>query len=319
MIDAIKFVQAATTRNKSDNLLHTHFIISEGRISATNGVLTLSSPIELDFECAPNAISFSKAISSANNDLSIVLTKAGRLSVKTGQLKVFVSCANLKKQNDNKKTTKVENFDGEDFLKMLSICYGFISDDISRAWSNGCLLVGQGAYATNNTILIEHWHNNHFHIGVNIPKQAIKEITKLKEAPISCEINESCICLNYESGKKIISQLIVDPFLNVARILQSKSNQTNIDESIFTAIEEIRPFCDRLGRIYFEQGVIKTSLSENDGAERSLRGFEVKGCYQADSFMLLRNVAKTIDLTAHPNPCLFFGKNLRGAIMGMRV
>ncbi|QFR59683.1 hypothetical protein P6F33_gp82 [Pseudomonas phage Quinobequin-P09] len=48
-------------------------------------------------------------------------------------------------------------------------------------------------------------------------------------------------------------------------------------------------------------------------------GFPFEGVYQIEMLKLLKDVAQKIDFSAYPNPCLFYGDRLRGAIVGMRL
>jgi hypothetical protein len=77
-------------------------------------------------------------------------------------------------------------------------------------------------------------------------------------------------------------------------------------------------FADELTRIHIQEGVLRTHLGDEQGASYEVDGLGITGLYQIKMLRLLQGVAETADFTRYPEPVLFFGKNLRGAIVGMR-
>jgi len=77
-------------------------------------------------------------------------------------------------------------------------------------------------------------------------------------------------------------------------------------------------FSDELTRVHLKDGILKTHLADEVGASYEVNGLGITGLYQIKMLRLLEGVAEEADFTRYPDPVLFFGKNLRGAIVGMR-
>ena len=182
MLAELKFVQGAVAKKDFLPAL-THFRIEDGRVRSFNGTLALSTPIQFDINCTPKAEPFIKAIQNCKETVTMTMTPAGRLGIKSGSFKAFIEC--VEEENYHAEPEGEEfDIDGEALLKALQAVAPFIGDDASRPWSNGVLLKGQSAYATNNVMLVEYWTGTTFPIVCNVPKVAIREMLRIGEAPL---------------------------------------------------------------------------------------------------------------------------------------
>lgn len=317
MLAELKFVQGAVAKKELIPTL-THFRIENGTVRSFNGTLALSSPIAFDIDCTPKAVPFVKAIQNCKETVTLSMTPAGRLSVKSGSFKAFIECVEEETPHVQPEGDKFE-IDGEALLQALKAIAPFISNDASRPWSNGVLLSKQSAFATNNIILVEYWVGSAFPITCNVPGMAIKEMIRINEPPIYAQATENSISFHYEDGRWIRSALYDLAWPDLTKVLDVPSNAEAINEEIFEALDVVRPFTDNLGRVYFHEGTIRTSLTDGDGASYDIENFTIDGVYQLEMLSLLKGSATSIDFTTYPKPCMFFGDRLRGAIIGMRV
>src|ERR1700748_928221 len=95
LLDSLKFVKGAVSR-KDQLAALTHFGIKDGRITAYNGLIALSSPIALSLDCQPKAAPFIKAIEiceSMEATPALSITKGGKLTVAAGKgFRVHIEC-----------------------------------------------------------------------------------------------------------------------------------------------------------------------------------------------------------------------------------
>lgn len=315
MLKELKFVQGAIAKKDLLPAL-THFRIEDGHVRSFNGTLALSSPIAFDIDCTPKAIPFVKAIQNCKDTVSLSMTPKGRLSVKSGSFKAFIDCVSEETPHV-KPEGKVLDIDGEILLKAFKALSPFIGDDASKPWTNGVLLKGHSAYATNNVILAEYWIGVSFPFIWNVPKSAIKEFVRINEAPIKIQYTDHNLSFHFEDGRWIRTTLLDTQWPDVERIIEVEAQPEEINPEIFEALEVIKPFIDAYGRIYFLPGKIATHIEETEGASYDIEGFDIQGAYRLEMLNLLKGVAKTIDLTLYPSPCAFFGENIRGVIIGM--
>ena len=317
MLKELKFVQGAVAKRDFLPAL-THFRIENNTVRSFNGTLALSSPIKLDIDCTPKAEPFVKAIQNCKETVSMAMTPTGRLSIKSGSFKAFIECVDHATPHVQPEGEEFD-IDGEALLKALKTISPFIGDDASRPWSNGVLLKGQSAFATNNVSLIEYWVGSTFPIVCNIPKVAVREMLRINEAPVCAQLNDKSISFHYTDGRWIRASLLEIGWPDLARILDVQCNAKPITDTLYEALEVIKPFVDKLERVYITDNVITTTLVDGEGASYEVPEFHYEGVYQLRILNLLKGVAKTIDFSSYPKPCIFYGDNLRGAIIGMRL
>lgn len=317
MLAELKFVVGSVAKKDYLPAL-THFCIENGTVRGYNGTLALCSPIPFDISCKPKATALVQAIRNCTETISLSMTAAGRLSIKSGKFKAFVECIEGESNHVVPEGQRI-NIDGVGFLAAVKAVAEFMGDDASRPWSNGILFKGQSAFATNNVIVVEYWTGVDFPIVVNIPRAAVKEILRINEAPEYAQVTEQSFSLHYSNKRWIRSQILSSEWPDLSSILNKPSNQIPVNPNLFEGLEVIKPFADKMGRIIFNEGSVCTSLTEGDGAKYEVEGLNYEGSYNVEMLASLAGVAHTIDLTTYPKPCLFMGDRLRGAIIGMRM
>ncbi len=315
MLKALKFVQGAVAKKEFIPAL-THFFIAEGKVRGFNGSLALCSPIPFDISCKPRADMLIKAISNCSETVQMSMTPTGRLSVKSGKFRALVECVKEEVAHIVPTGDHVA-IDGSAVLQAMNTLWTFVGNDATRPWSNGVLLQGSSAFATNNIVLVEYWLGSPFPLKINIPRDAIRELIRLKEPPIGAQVDETSITFHYQDGRWLRTQLLDSAWPDVNRILDMPGNPVPVHPALFEAIASVKPFVDKTGRILFGDGSIRTHATGDQGAHFNLEGFNYEGVYQADMVSLLEGVATKIDWTTYPKPCIFHGKRLRGAIIGM--
>jgi DNA polymerase III sliding clamp (beta) subunit (PCNA family) len=316
MLAELKFVAGAVAKKEFVPAL-THFCIENGTVRGYNGTLALCSPIPFDISCKPKAIPMVQAIRNCTETVTLSMTKAGRLSIKSGSFKTFIDCVETE-SNHVVPEGQMIDINGEALLTGLRAVAEFIGEDASRPWANGVLIKGQSIFATNNVVLVEYWTGVDFPLTINLPRMAVREILRIGEPPISAQADESSFSLHYENKKWIRSNLLTTDWPDLSKVLSQPSSPLDIPGALFEGLETIKPFVDKMGRVTFVDGYLRTSLVDGEGADYSVEGLHSEGSYNIEMLLLLKDAAKTIDFSLHPKPALFFGERLRGAIIGMR-
>lgn len=316
MLTELKFVQGSVAKKDFLPAL-THFVIEDGYVRGFNGTLALCSPIPFDIACKPKAATLIKAIGNCEESILLSMTPTGRLSVKSGKFKAFIDCVEGDTVHAMPEGDTVV-IDGAVLLQAFKVLAPFIGDDASRPWSNGILLKGASAYATNNITLVEYWTGVNVAEPLNIPRAAVRELLRIDEAPVSVQLSDKSITFHFDGGRWLRTQLFDTEWPDLARVLNRESAPQPLNAELFDALKTVQPFVDKLGRIHFTPGRVQTSLEEGEGAGYDLPGFEHTGIYQIEMLKLLEGTAQAIDWSTYPNPCMFFGERLRGAIIGMK-
>lgn len=325
MLKELKFVQGAVA--KKDFLpAMTHFRIENGTVRSFNGTLALCSPISFNLDCNPKADSLVKAITHCSDTITLAMTDSGRLKIQSGAFKAFIDCVTGDTPHAQPEGKEIQ-FDGEQLLKAITTLEPFVGNDASRPWSNGILLRDQSAFATNNVCLVEYWIGSNFPSVVNIPLVAIREMLRVNEPPTHGQLTQNSITFHYTDGRWIRTQLYNTEWPDLARVLDKECNPHAMLGSLFEGCEALKPFADKMGRVYLQGDTMRTHTDPNEGAsylleEQTLDGIEtlpLEGIYQIEMLNLLKGVATSIDLSLYPSPCIFYGDRLRGAIVGMKL
>ena len=317
MLTELKFVQGSVAKKDLLPAL-SHFCIENGTVRGFNGTIALCSPIPFDLSCKPKGDALVRAIGNCGESVALALTPAGRLSVKSGSFKAFVDCVDGETPHVLPSGQTVQ-IDGAALMAGLKAVSGFIGEDASRPWANGVLLRGQSMFATNNVTLIEYWVGAPFPLSVNIPRAAVRELLRIDEAPEKAQYDDSSVTFHYSGGRWLRSQLFSSEWPDLSRVLDQTSAQEPVPPGLFEAVDKIKPFADKLSRVYFGDGTIRTHETDGEGASYEVEGVRGPGVYNAHMLALLSGVAQTVDFNAYPKPCLFTGEQLRGAIIGMKA
>ena len=315
MLDAIRFVQGAVAKKDFVPVL-THFHIAGGIIRGYNGMLGLCSPIAVDLNASPRAIPFVKAIQTCQENIQLHMTPAGKLAIKSGTFKANIDCAQGTFPDMEPEGAEIPLTGG--LIAALRLLSPFIADDASRPWARGILFRNQSAFATNNIILIEHWLGSPFPVEVNIPRMAVIELLRIGEEPTRLQMTETNITFHYTEGRWMRTQTYSTEWPDLESILNRPNVQEPIPDGMWDAVDALAPFTDELGRIHFLDDILATGVTPDSGAAVEVPGNKTGGCFNFKQLALLKGVAATIDFSAAPKPCIFYGDKLRGAIVGMR-
>lgn len=315
---ALKFVKGAVAKKDFTPEL-THFRIRGGHVSGYNGKLSLSHPIDLDLDIAPLAVPFEKALSSAPEGVPITLdvTAAGRLAVRAGKFKVFVSChADIADSLFLEPEGTLHEID-IGLLGILNDVYPFIAEDASRPWAQAVLLTGHSAYATNNLILVERWCDVNFPTPLILPLDAIKEIIRINIEPCAMQLSERSVTFHYPNGAWLRTQFLNVEWPPVAKVIAKPLDALIPAPPEFGAdVKRISGFVEEGGKIYITGNVMSTTREENAGAAVELPYAIGDGVYHVVPLLKVASVAEKIDFTQFP--AVFTLARMRGVIIGMK-
>lgn len=280
--------------------------------------MAISSPIGVDIRAKPHAQTFIKAVNSAQEEVALSLTKAGRLSLKSGKFKALIDCLN----NDETRFIVPEGqiIDlGENFIACIQALSRFQGVDSSRPWSSGILLKSGSALATNNICLVEYWHGNTLPFPINIPRAAISELIRIGENPTKVQCNQNSISFHFSGDRWIRTQLLATTWPEqVDRILECEGTPKEIPDGLFSGLAILKPFTDDSSRVFFTPTGLATSFEPEIATTVDVAGLHPGCCFHHSMLTLVDEVATRIDFSTYPKPCKFLGDKMRGVIVGLR-
>lgn len=313
MKEALKFVKGAV--GKGDDATQTHYHIGNNQIKSYNGIITLCSPIPLDIEATPSAAAFSSAIALCEDTTSISVAKNNKLIVKSGPFKASIDC--LPGESPYMLPEGVEHPLSGPLLPTLKKLAHIIPKQSPHPWNRGMLLYENFVNVTDNAVLVQQWHPHVFPRRANVPEDAIRALIRIGKEPASIQSSNKSITFHFEDGSWLKTKLLEDMWpKSVDDVLSAKSDQKPIPDVFFDAVEKIRPFTDIDTRaVAISDGFVAAGGT----ASYEVPGLCATGNYDADKLLLIKDIAETIDFSTYPQPALFYGDQLRGAVIGMKV
>lgn len=323
LLKALKFTSTAVARKDFIPELM-HFKIKDGRVTTFNGRIALSSPIDLDLDVQPAAVSLISAIRSCEETIALNVTPTGKLAVKSGRFKAFINCL----PDQSQYLVEPEGADvelGDTFLHGLQEVAPLMGIDASRPWSMGVKISGPMMYATNNIMLAKYWHSVPSPVDVIIPSDAVNEILRIDENPQRMQATENSATFHFSGDRWLRTQLIEPsgwPGEAIKRALDRElGDQHPMPEFLNDALDTLAPFLNERNAVYLTQHTISTSQHDSEGAsvEVTFPGITEMQAYNHHNLNILFEVAITIDWSSYPNPCVFEGWNMLGVILGQRI
>lgn len=322
MLDALKFVQGAVAKKDFVPEL-THFHINNGGILGYNGNLALYSPIPLNLNVRPKATPLIKAIKACKGEtITLHMTSSGRLSVKSGAFKAQVDCLPDTPDGLVTQPSGQEIVLKGGLLALLKKLYPYIAEDASRPWARGILFRGPTAVATNNVVIVEHWLNDvTIPVDVNIPKNAIAELLRVNEEPVKLMVDEGSITFFFEGDRWMKAQTYSTEWPDIQKVFKDHATHA-IQDDLWDAVEQLLPLVEAEETLYMSPDGVATNPNPEQGAHvevSSLAGMLDKpAMLNIHQFFKLKGMAKVIGLSAYPDPIMFYGDMMRGAIAGLR-
>lgn len=317
LLKNLKFVRGSVAKKDILPAL-THFRIERGRVQGYNGRIALSAPIAFDVDCTPKATTLVSAIDRCQEAVAFSMTPSGKLSVKSGSFRTYIECVDGPTPHVQPSGQRVD-IDGQALLGALTTLEPFMSSDAARPWANGIRFDGESAFATNNVIGAEYWLGSSFPMAVTVPREAVREIIRIGEAPVAFQMSENSLTCHFEDGRWVFCGLIEGNWPNLRKVLDLPSNNlSNIPDDFYIGLDAVKPFVDKFGRIMFEHGIMRTHREgTEEGSSYECEWLKSKSTFALEMLEKLKGVAHTIDLTTYPDPCPWQGERVRGAILGL--
>lgn len=321
MIETIKFVGAAACKTGLHPAM-LHFLIDGGRLSATNGSLTISAPFPVDLTCAPHAALFTKAVAACEGPITLTL-ESSRLVVRSGKFRSVVPCADVEQWPINPVAGDVLPIAGE-LVPVFKKLLPFIATDEQRPWACGVMLCNNSAYATDSLTLVEHWLPVAFPVVANIPVEAVRELVRLKVEPETVQVESHQLTFHLPGRAFMTCKMLSYEWPDIQRVFAEADKFTghfvegDALEQTLDDVSKLHTFSDT-GVIYFNPGTVSTGRQGEPCTQIDNEHTPDSAAFGSAQLMALKGVAHKVGFEAHPNAVPFFGENLRGVLSPFRV
>lgn len=322
ILDALRFVKGSLQASGVAPEFN-HYHITPGHVTGYNGHLAMSAPCDIGMEATPNAPLFFKAVEACENNVTLMYDEdTNRLLVSSDVFSMAVPC--MVETGKIPSPKDYTHHVPKGFVATLKRLYPLISDDAVRPWAMGVNLGEKGVVSVTNNVIILQVYINHTFPQCNLPRFAARELIRIGQDPLYAHIDENSISFGWESGAWLkTSRLEADwPEEIVDGIFENAYSETlshQLGATFFDVLDRLKPFVEERTAVQFNEASISVGTFEGAKAEATV-GVNGKGqLFAIDMLRLLRNeVQMGINLDNWPEPCMFYGDNSRGVIIGMR-
>ncbi len=313
LINALKFI--SVTQKKAGSVGQQHCMISGHWAAASNGILTAASPVEEDLTACPHTLQFAEALLKCGEELNITQLSANTLSVKSGAFKALIPCVDFAELNISGPDERVASID--DRIKQAFEAVSMLATDgAQQAHFAGVLLQAGTAVATNGAALLEYWHGLDLPPGLLIPKASAVAIAKAGKPLEGFGFSPSSATFYFEDGSFIKTQLFSERYPNYQPIFPTDCNPWPLPEGFFTAVHAIENF-SRNGVVYLDENVVSSHEHETEASTYQIEGLPHGMAFNSKYLTMLEHAFNKAEFRKEENRVIFFGENMRGALMGV--
>jgi hypothetical protein len=321
LIAAIKFVSVAQAKNGTVGETFCH--MANKWVAASNGVLTVATPVEEDLTACPQTAVFLDALNRVETDLSITQLSAGFLSVASGDFRGVIPCAPFDQVPISPPDDPVATID--DRLKIAFEAVLKVPNELSPLpHMAGVLLQSGSIVATNGAIVIEAWHGIDLPPNMLVPKVALQAVLKSGKALVRLGFSQTSVTFWFEDQSFIKSQLFAGNFPAYQSVIGCNyGDMWPVPTDFFKAVAAVASFSEQ-NAIYFKGGQVVSNLNDETPSFYKVEGLPEGVGFDGKLLALIADKASRFLFTQDDNtgrneiPRLFFvGENLRGVVAGL--
>lgn len=314
LVKALKFV--ALAQKEVGQAYQTHVILAHNQAVAFDGTIAAGHRIEEDIFACPHTLRLIDALAKCGETLSVTQLDNDKLSIKSDKFKAFVPCVGKDMLATVAPDPPCAVIDDR-IRKGFEVVGSLASDAAQHVVSSSILLQGGSMLATDRQVMLEYWHGIDLPPGIVIPKAGAAAVVKAGKALAQFGFSSNSVTFYFEDGSWIRSQLYSEPWPDVSRVLNVKSNPWPLPEAFYKAVEAVTSFSEN-GNLYFCGNVLRSHATDGIGASYEVVGLPNGPVYKAKHLKIIQQHVKTIDFVGVNGIAYFFGDSVRGAITGVR-
>jgi hypothetical protein len=297
---------------------HTHCHLSNGMLTATNGILSIGYPIYEELTVCPHTHSLYKIRKEFDGMTQFSEIAQDRISIKVDLVDGEVPCL-PENQVPRVFPDAPVLLTGLPLLRSLATAGTLAAEkgqtvlSASVCWNEGSI------FAADSTIAIECWHG--YSIGnkaLVIPKSAVTALSKFNSALHSVGITDDSITFRYDDNSWLKTQLYNQkiPLHRIKELFTNhKSFPTKFEGNLFSVAKRMSTFSED-GLLIFKDG--ECIARANDVFDTKLE--KVTGIPDNELILSSKDLEKIAPLVTHwhwnidKTYSMFFGDKLRGCI-----
>lgn len=291
----------------------THVNMFNGYAVTFDGIIAAGIKLgeEINAVCSTNELI--AALKQCGEAYSITHTEGGKLSIKSGKFRALVKTIDPKGMPTIEPDMPVALID--DRLKTaLDALNWIVEEQGDRVHLASFLLRPGSLMATNGRVAAEYWHGIDLPPNIVIPKPFASAIIRAEKPLAKFGFSSRSITVWFEDESFIRTQLFEDQWPDIYKLLNVPSEPKPVPPGMFDAIRVVKPFSEDM--VYLNGGHVASHPFEGEGAVYEIAGLPDGPAYIIENILGIEPICETIDFSGSHH--LFFGKNVRGVIIGQR-
>lgn len=316
LLEALKFV--AVSQHAQGTPLQTHCRIGNKTVIGFDGGITAGHFIDEILSCCPHTYTLLNALSKCADSISITDTDGGKLSVKSGKFRALVPCLPWEDLPAVEPDPRIATLTDAVKSALAAVLPVALDGSNVDAFKCAVLLCAGSAVATNGAVILEAWHGIDLP-DVLIPKASAQAICKQTKPLTGFGFSANSATFYYEDNSFIKTQLFVDKYPGFQHILDVESNPWPLPGGFFEGVDIASSFSVN-NVVYFRDGHICSHVHPAEGASYQVEGIPNDLAFNSIYLKIIREHCHKIQFNINNRGmALFFGDNVRGAIMKVNV
>lgn len=323
LIGALKFVSVA--QKLSQIPFSDYCFIGNRRVVAFDGLLAAGAIVDNDLSACPHSQTLLTALQKCGAALAITQLASGKLSIKSGSFKAAVNCSQPDQMASPPEPDAPIAPLGDSFKEAVSALAWIVAEKGDRFIECSMLFRQNTAIATDGKVAQEYWHGWNMP-EIVLPYTAAIAVVKSGKTLKAFGYSGYTITFWFEDDSWIKSQLYLDKYPNVDKVLENPCVPQPIPEGFEEALKSVADFTGQEGSVIFDSVGIRTSAEDNNGAEYEIGGFP-NACFNIEYLQSIASFAKSADFKVAASyiseggsgALAFFGDKTRGALAPMRM
>lgn len=323
ILSALEFLEQAAKFEGPAN--QTHCMLRNNTATIFNGLIAIGALVDLPVNCNPHLLMLTGALRKCKTETLITYAAgAATLQIKSGRFVAHVPCLPDDLFGDVFPSPSIAPLN--DSFKTSIEIVGRVAVESSPRLMCASVYVRTGsAVATDGVIMFEHWHG-HSMPDMTLPKTSVSAMLKVakKLVGFGCVFDElnrpSSVTFWYEDQSWLRTQLYVEPWPSIDRILETPANLWPIPAGLWDGLENISDFIGEAGQVWLRLKTVSSHRELELGAT-----FEIEGALPEllvlnhEFLMMFQTVALQVDWVCTPDLVKFQGENFRGILAKVKV
>ena len=314
LIDALKFISVAQKKTGPPEVQFS--MICGGWIAASNGIITVATPVQEDLTACPHTTQFLDALTKCGQDLVITQLSSNTISVKSDKFKGLIPCLTMDSLQITGPDPQIAPLT-EAVKSALGAVAAVAVDGSAMPVYASVLLQAGSCVATDGAAIVEAWHGTDLPPNLLLPRAAAIAVAKCNKLLSGFGFSTSSVTFYFSDGSWLKTQLYDAQYPNYKAVLDVEGlNPWALQPDFFKAVKMLEGFT-KDGNVYFGDGLLYTDIILSEASTYHIEGLPQGLGFGVQYLLKLEPFMQTVHFNPEGRSVHFFGDKVRGALMAL--